>query len=85
MKIETPSGVRIPMLMENHGPLEPGQVWATHAAIIEVVALGRTLIHYRIINQFGERRVSAQISAVEPMEKYLQTHAARLVRKAGNG
>ena len=68
------------MTMESQRPLEKGQVWATHAASIEIVAMGSTLVHYRIINQLGKERVSAQISGIEPMETYLRTHAARLVR-----
>jgi len=78
-------GVRTPMTMEGQRPLEKGQVWVTHAASIEIVALGKTLIHYKVMNQFGEKRVSAQLSGIEPMEKYLKTHAARLVRSAGGG
>jgi hypothetical protein len=61
-------------------PLATGQVWKTKAADIEIVSLGKRLIHYRITRQLGPREVSAQISGVEAMEKYLQTNAAQLVR-----
>jgi hypothetical protein len=62
------------------GPLAKGQVWKTRAADIEIVALGRRLIHYKITRQFGRKRVSAQISGIEAMANYLFANAARLVR-----
>ena len=63
-------------------PLAKGQVWKTRAADIEIVALGKRLIHYRITKQFGRKRVSAQISGIEAMANYLATNAARLVKGA---
>jgi hypothetical protein len=63
-----------------HRPLATGQIWKTRAADIEIVALGKTLIHYRITRQLGQKGVSAQISGIEAMENYLQTNTAQLVR-----
>jgi hypothetical protein len=60
--------------------LAKGQVWKTRAANIEIVALGKRLIHYRITRQFGQKRVSAQISGIEAMANYLETNEARLVK-----
>ena len=70
------------MTIETHaqGLLAKGQVWKTRAADIEIVALGKELIHYKITNQFGRKRVSAQISGIEAMANYLVTHEARLVQ-----
>ena len=70
------------MKMESNspGPLAQGQVWKTEAADIEIVALGKRLIHYRITRQFGRKRVSAQISGIEAMANYLAANAARLVK-----
>jgi hypothetical protein len=64
--------------------LARGQVWKTRAADIEIVALGKRLIHYRITKQLGRKAVSAQISGIEAMgieamENYLHTNAAQLV------
>jgi len=69
------------MKVQYHGkrPLARGQVWKTRAADIEIVALGKRLIHYRITKQLGRKAVSAQISGIEAMENYLHTNAARLV------
>jgi hypothetical protein len=61
-------------------PLAKGQIWKTQAADIEIVALGKELIHYRITKQFGLKRVSAQISGIDAMANYLEANAARLVR-----
>ena len=71
------------MAVDSERPLKKGQVWATHAASIEIVALGQRLIHYRIMNRIGQDKVSAQISGIKPMENYLKRHAARLVSGAG--
>jgi hypothetical protein len=60
--------------------LASGQVWKTRAADIEIVALGKRLIHYRITRQMGRKAVSAQISGIEAMENYLRTNAAQLVK-----
>lgn len=64
----------------NPQPLAKGQLWKTRAADIEIVALGKRLIHYRITRQFGRKRVSAQLSGIEPMANYLAANAARLVK-----
>ena len=61
-------------------PLAKGQVWKTCAADIEIVALGKRLIHYKITKQFGRKRMSAQISGIEAMANYLAANAARLVK-----
>jgi hypothetical protein len=60
--------------------LAKGQIWKTGAADIEIVALGKNLIHYKITRQFGRKRMSAQISGIEAMANYLATNAARLVK-----
>jgi hypothetical protein len=62
--------------------LATGQVWKTGAADIEIVSLGKELIHYRITRQLGEKGVSAQISGIAAMSNYLQTNSAQLVRGA---
>jgi hypothetical protein len=61
-------------------PLAKGQIWRTQGADIEIVSLGKELIHYRITRQFGLKGVSAQISGIDAMASYLETHKARLVQ-----
>ncbi len=65
---------------QRKGPLAKGQVWRTRAANIEIVGLGKRLIHYRITRQFGPKGVSAQLSGIEAMSKYLEAHQAQLIR-----
>jgi hypothetical protein len=59
--------------------LATGQVWQTGVANIEILGLGKRLIHYRITKQLGHQRVSAQLSGIEAMVNYLQTNRAQLV------
>ncbi len=59
--------------------LARGQVWKTTAANIEILQLGKRLIHYRITKHLGHKRVSAQISGVDAMANYLRANAARLI------
>ncbi len=66
----------------NHKPLAKGQVWQTCAAHIEIVRLGKDLIHYRIANRLKPRRMSAQISGIEPLLKYLDANRATLVAES---
>jgi len=68
------------MKSQSQRPLAKGQIWKTGAADIEIVALGKRLIHYRITRQFGRKRMSAQISGIEAMANYLAANAARLVK-----
>ncbi len=70
------------MKSNSREPLAKGQIWKTRAADIEIVALGKSLIHYRITKQFGRKRVSAQVSGIEAMANYLAANAARLVKGA---
>ena len=66
---------------QDRKPLAKGQVWKTRVADIEILALGRRLIHYRVTRQWGTKRgVSAQISGVQAMENYLKTNEARLMK-----
>jgi hypothetical protein len=62
-------------------PLAKGQVWKTRAARIEIVALGETLLQYRVTDEMA-RRVSSQLSGIEAMQNYLQTNGARLATGA---
>ena len=60
-------------------PLARGQLWKTRAADIEILGLGKRLIHYRITKRLGHKRFSAQICGIDAMADYLRRNAARLV------
>jgi hypothetical protein len=67
--------------MKIHGdrPLATGQIWKTRAADIEILGLGKRLIHYRITKRLGHKRFSAQLCGIDAMANYLRRNAARLV------
>ena len=67
------------MKTESKWALAAGQIWHTGVASIEILRLGKRLIHYRITKHLGQRRVSAQISAIAAMETYLRGNGAKLV------
>ncbi len=58
--------------------LAEGQIWRTGAADIEVVMIGKRLIHYRITRHLEPRLVSSQISRIAAMRNYLRANQARL-------
>lgn len=64
--------------------LAKGQVWKTGAADIEIVALGKRKIHYKVEPQFGIKRVSAQISGIEALANYLHTTGAQLAPRVSS-
>ncbi len=68
----------------NPRPLAKGQIWKTRIAHIEIMALSRSFIHYKVTKRLGARLVSAQISGIEALEKYLWTNAAQLIKGAAN-
>lgn len=65
-------------------PLAKGQIWKTAAAHIEIVALGKRSIQYKITKHLGIKRISAQISGIEAMENYLRVHKAQLLNGFSN-
>jgi len=67
-------------MINSKGCLASGQVWRTGVADIEILKLGKRLIHYRITKQLGHKRVSAQLSAVDALANYLKANQARLVK-----
>jgi hypothetical protein len=62
-------------------PLARGQRWKTEDAYIEIVELGKRLIHYRMVRQLGQMR-RTQTSGIDTMEAYLKAHGATLVEGA---
>ncbi len=59
--------------------LAKGQVWRTRAAEIHILSLGKRLVHYRIKGHWRRKHVSAQISGLDAMAKYLDANKAKLV------
>jgi len=61
--------------------LAKGQLWKLNHAYIQIVELGKRLIHYRMVRHLGQMR-RTQTSGIDTMEDYLKTHEARLVKGA---
>jgi len=61
--------------------LAKGQLWKTQHWHIQIVELGRLLVHYKMLRELNQMR-RTQLSRVESMEAYLKTNRAELI-KAG--
>ena len=72
MKIKVNSKKAFPALAR-------GQLWKTENAYIQIVDLGKRLIDYRMMRQFGQSR-RTQTSTIEMMANYLKTNEARLMK-----
>jgi hypothetical protein len=70
------------MKIKGNSSLATGQVWKTSIADIEILRLGKRLIHYRIFKHLGHKRVSAQLCGIGAMANYLKVNEARLVKGA---
>jgi hypothetical protein len=68
------------MKIKSNRPLATGQLWKTSVADIEILKLGKRLIHYRITKQLGHKRVGAQMCGIEAKADYLRNNEARLVQ-----
>ena len=60
--------------------LAKGQVWRLEHAYIQIVDLGKRLLHYRMMDSLGQKGVKTQVSGVDVMWGYLTSRCARLVR-----
>ncbi len=63
------------------GPqLAKGQLWQLNHAYIQIVELGKRLLHYRMLSHPEETGVRTQMSGIDTMWGYLRTRHARLVK-----
>ncbi len=84
MNIPGAESVRWHEMKSYQSRLAKGQVWKTRIAQIEIVGLGKRMIHYRITKHLGVKRVSAQISGIQAMEDYLRANQAVLITGISN-
>ena len=61
--------------------LAKGQLWKMNNAYIQIVELGRMLIHYKMMKQLGQMQVRTRMSTIDTMGIYLKSNRARLVTK----
>lgn len=62
-------------------PLAKGQLWKTETAYVQIVELGKRLIHYKMPREVGQRAVKTHTVGIETLESYLKTNRARLVEE----
>jgi hypothetical protein len=60
--------------------LAKGQLWRLSNAYIQIVELGKLLIHYKMMSRPDETGARTQMSGIETMWVYLKTRHAQLVR-----
>jgi hypothetical protein len=60
--------------------LAEGQLWRLSHVYIQIVELGKRLIHYKMMSRPDETGVKTQMSGIETMADYLRTRRAQLVR-----
>jgi len=61
--------------------LAKGQLWKMNDAYIQIVELGKRLIHYKMMKELRGMGVRTRMSTIETMGTYLTTNRARLVTK----
>ena len=57
--------------------LAKGQLWSTAKGHIQIVDLGKMLVHYKMLRDLRQMR-RTQISRIDSMEAYLKTNRAQL-------
>jgi hypothetical protein len=61
--------------------LAKGQLWSTAKGHIQIVDLGKMLVHYKMLRDLRQMR-RTQMSRIDTMESYLKTNRARLVERS---
>lgn len=62
--------------------LAKGQLWKLNNFYIQIVKLGKRLIHYRMLNDIKETGARIKTSGVDVMWGYLKSRHAQLVATA---
>jgi len=61
--------------------LAKGQLWKMTDAYIQIVELGKMLIHYKMMKELGRMQTRTRMSTIDTMGIYLKSNRARLVPK----
>jgi hypothetical protein len=59
--------------------LATGQLWKADNAYIQIVELGKRLIHYKMLRQPGQKAVMTRMIGIDALAVYLKTTEATLV------
>lgn len=66
------------------GELAKGQLWKLSNFYIQIVELGKRLIHYRMLSDVKETGARIKTSSIEVMWGYLKSRRARLVHNGSS-
>jgi hypothetical protein len=69
---------------ESSRGLAKGQLWKLNHLYIQIVELGKKLIHYRMLSDLKESGARIKTSSVDVMEEYLKSRHARLVQSGAS-
>jgi hypothetical protein len=58
--------------------LAKGQLWKTEKGHIQIVELGKMLVHYKMLRDVRQMR-RTQVTRIDTMEVYLKTNRAQVV------
>jgi hypothetical protein len=59
-------------------PLEKGQLWSMKEAQVEIMDVGKTLAHYRLLQ--NQKRTPTNLGKIEMVQDYLRSHHAKLIK-----
>ena len=61
--------------------LEKGQLWKLEDSLIQIVAIGKNLTHYKRFNSPNQKGVPTKLERTHTVEAYLKAKGATLVRQ----
>jgi hypothetical protein len=64
--------------------LAKGQLWKLNHLYIQVVELGKRIIHYRMLNDLKETGARIKTSSIDVLWGYLQSRRAKLIHGAAS-
>jgi hypothetical protein len=59
--------------------LAEGQIWKMTTSYIQIIELGKLLIHYKMMKELSQTRVRTQMIGMTTLETYLKTNRAKLM------
>ena len=60
-------------------PLQPGQLWKLEQGYVQVVEVGKRLVHYKTLRQPDQRAAVTRLIGVEALLNYLTHCEGRLM------
>lgn len=61
-------------------PLAKGQVWKVNDGCVQIVEIGKRLIHYKMFRERQNRAVPVRITSIHTVQDYLKSNRAVLVK-----